>query len=84
LNAARSQQNRFSEPSFDEKGKGDGVLKIDDATVGHIQLVISLIEGRWVDIAEIFAMLDRILRQHSIDSVVKLSYGGLYHQNNPP
>lgn len=84
MNAARSQRNRFWEPSYDEKGKNDGVLKVEDATVGHIQLVASLVEGRWVDIGEIFAMLDKILRQHSIDSIVKLPYGGLHHTNNPP
>ncbi len=54
------------------------------AAVGHIQLVTSLVEGRWVGLAEIFAMLDKILRQHSIDSAVKLPYAGFCHQKNPP
>ncbi len=79
MNAARNhQQNRFSEPSSDKKGN------VDDATVGHIQLVASLVEGRWVDMEEIFAMLDKILRQHSIDATVKLSYDVRHHQDNPP
>ena len=56
------------------------MCKIDDATVGHIQLVACLVEGRWVGLAEIYAMLERILRQHSIDCCVKLPYGALYHQ----
>jgi hypothetical protein len=84
LNAARSEQNRLTEPSLDEKGNDDGVCKIDDAMVSHIQLVASLVEGRWVGLAEIFTMLERVLRQHSIDSVVKLPYGALCHQKNPP
>jgi hypothetical protein len=83
LNAVRSQQRRLSGPSLDEKGN-DGGCKIDDATVGHIQLVTSLAEGRWIGLAEIFAMLDKILRQHSIDSAVKLSYGALCRRKNPP
>lgn len=81
MNAARSEQNRLSGPISDDD---DGVSEVDGATVGHIQLVTSLIENRWIALAEIFTMLDKILRQHSIDSVVKLLYGGLYHQNKPP
>ena len=48
-------------------------IKFDGATVGHIQLVTSLIEGRLVGLAEIIAMLDKILRQHSIDSGRKIA-----------
>jgi DNA replication protein DnaC len=48
--------------------------------VGHIQLVTSLIEGRWVGLCEILTMLEKILRQHSIDSAVKLPYSALYEQ----
>jgi hypothetical protein len=81
LNAARSEQNRLSGPIADDD---DGVSEIDGATVGHIQLVTSLIEDRWIGLAEIFTMLDKILRQHSIDSAVKLPYAALCHQNKPP
>lgn len=87
MNAARSERNRLSEPISDEKGIDDGVCKVNDATVGHIQLVTSLVEGRWLGLSEIFAMLDKIfrqLRQHSIDSGMKLPYGALCHQKNPP
>lgn len=81
LNAARSRQNRLSEPSPEEKEDG---YTLDGAMVGHIQLVCSLIEGRWVALAEIYAMLERILRQHSIDCCAKLPYGALCHQKKPP
>ena len=57
---------------------------MDGATVGHIQLVTSLVEGRWVGLAEIFAMLDKILRQHSIDIDGKLPYAAISHQKRPP
>jgi len=84
LNATRSRQNRLSEPGFEEKGNDDGRCALDGATVGHIQLVTSLIEGRWVGLSEIFALLDKILRQHSIDSTVKLPYSALCRRKNPP
>jgi hypothetical protein len=81
LNAARSRQNRLSEPGPEEKEDG---CAVDGTMVGHIQLVCSLIEDRWVGLSEIFAMLDKILRQHSIDSAVKLAYAELCHRENPP
>jgi hypothetical protein len=84
LNAGRSQQNRLSEPSRDKNDTDDCGSKIDDETVRHIQVVTSLIEGRLVGLAEIFAMLDNILRQHSIDSAVKLPYAALCNQKVPP
>jgi hypothetical protein len=79
LNAARSRQNRLSEPGLEEKGNDSDGCTIDVAALGHIQLVTSLIEERWVGLSEIFAMLDKILRQHSIDFA-----GGLYRRKNPP
>ncbi|MBT8332588.1 MAG: hypothetical protein KJP06_09725 [Deltaproteobacteria bacterium] len=84
LNAGRSGQNHLPQLSCDEKGKDDYGCKIDDAAVCHIQLVTSLIEGRLVGLAEISAMLDKILRQHSIDSAVKLPYAALCNQKLPP
>ena len=84
LNVARSGQNRLSEANFNAKGNADVLCQIDDATVGHIQLVTSLVEGRWVGLAEIDAMLERILRQHSIDGCVKLPYGLSSAQKYPP
>ena len=84
MNAARNQQNRLSGASLDEKGNDDGGCGVDRATVGHIQLVASLVEGRWIGLAEIAAMLAKILRQHSIDSSQKLPYVALCHPENPP
>ena len=53
LNDARSEQNRLSEPSRGKNDNDDCGCEVDGATVGHIQLVTSLIEGRWVGLAEI-------------------------------
>jgi len=82
LNAGRRQTKL--ESSQDEKGNDDCGSLVDSATVRHIQLVTSLIEERLVGLAEVYAMLDNILRQHSIDAVVKLPYAWLCHQENPP
>jgi len=84
LNDARSEQNRLSEPSRDKNDNDSFGSAVDGATVRHIQVVTSLVEGRFVGLAEIFAMVDKILRQHSIDSAVKLPYAALCHQKNPP
>jgi hypothetical protein len=81
LNAARSRQNDLSEPGPEEKEDG---CTLDGAIVGHIQLVCSLIEGRWIGLSEILAMLDKILRQHSIDCSIKLPYGLCSAQKYPP
>lgn len=80
LNAARSRL-RLSEPSPEKK---EDRCTVDSAMVCHIQLVCSLIEGRWIGLAEIYAILERILRQHSIDYSAKLPYGALCHQKKPP
>ena len=84
MNAARSEQNRLLGPKIEEKGNEDGAYTVDGASVGHIQLVTCLVEGRWVGLYEILTMLEKILRQHSIDSAVKLPYSALCRQKNPP
>jgi hypothetical protein len=84
LNAGRCQQNRLPESRLDENGNDDCGFKIDDATVCHIWMVTTLIEGRGVGLAEITAMLDKILRQHSIDIEKKLTYAVLRHHKIPP
>ena len=63
-----------AEPSYDKNDNDDFGSEVVGATVRHIQQVTSLIEERLVGLAEIAAMLDKILRQHSIDSAVKLPY----------
>jgi len=84
LNDGRSQPNRLPESSLDENGNDDGGSKFDAATVNHIQMVTSLIEGRFVGLAQIRAMLDNILRQHSIGINGKLFYNALCYQKTPP
>jgi hypothetical protein len=84
LNNGRSQQKRLAQSRLDENGNGDCGSKFDGATVRHIQMVTSLIEGRFVGLAQIAAMLDKILRQHSIVIGGKLLYDAHCHQKTPP
>ena len=82
MNAGRRQTKL--ESSQDEKGNDDCGSLVDSATVRHIQLVTSLIEGRFVGLAEIFAMLDKMLRQHRIVIGGKLFYDAFCDQKVPP
>jgi hypothetical protein len=84
LNAGRSQQKSLPESRLDENGDDDCGYKFDAATVNHIQMVTSLIEGRFVGLAQTRAMLDTIMRQPSIVIGDKLFYDALCHQNTPP
>ena len=84
MNAARRRQERLPESIRDENGNDDCGSKIDDEIVCHIQVVTSLVEGRFVGLAEIFAMVDKILRQHSIDMDGKLPYAVICHLKGPP
>lgn len=84
MNNARGRKNRLSKPVLEEKGNDDRRWPVDSAAVGHIQLVTCLVKGRWVGVSEILAMLEKILRQHSIDSAVKMPYSALCHQKHPP
>jgi hypothetical protein len=84
LNNARSRQERLSEPLLEEKGNDEGGWPVDGAAVDHIQLVTSLVEGRWVGLSEILTMLEKILRQHSIVIGGKLFYGARCGQKTPP
>jgi len=77
LNSKRSQKCRLP-----ESGRGEN--DIDDATVNHIRMVTSLIEGRNVGLAEIYEMLCKILRQHSIDMDEKPTYAEFRLQKTPP
>ncbi len=68
---------RLAESSLGENG-------VDEATVYHIRMVTSLIEGRNVGLAEIYDMLCKILRQHPIDKGKKIPYFDCGYHNKGP
>jgi hypothetical protein len=84
LNKARSEPKPLAHSKLDEYGNDGCGSKIDTAAVSHIQVVTSLIEGRFVGLAEIFVMLDNLLRQRSIVIGGKLFYDARYGQKTPP
>lgn len=80
LNAGRGSPKPLPDLSCDETGNDD----FDTQTVRHIQMVVCLVEGRFVALAQVYAMLKKKLRQHSIDLVDKLPYAAINYRKNPP
>ena len=58
--------------------------KPDQSLLIHLKVVISLIEGRPVDLADIVFIVENILRQHSFDKEAKYVYPVPYSDNLPP
>jgi hypothetical protein len=82
LNARRN--NPLAEGSQDETPIDSCETGVDPSTVLHIELTTSLIEGRVVGLKEVIEMIERILRQHSIDKGKKVPYRGDRDHTNPP
>jgi hypothetical protein len=56
----------------------------DEVTVHYLQMLISLIEGRWVSMDEILAMLEKIMRQHSMGKRKRFRYDFAYPRAEVP
>jgi len=82
LNARRN--GRMPESNPNEKPTDSPETEIDQTTVSHIQMVTSLIQGRAVSLREVMGLINKILRQHSIDKRKKDYYAGAYHHKSPP
>jgi len=70
------QQEMFAENKIDfirEKG-----------ILSYIQMVIGLIEGRYVSMDEILKMLQKISRTHRIDRRRRFVYAFTYPSQRPP
>jgi len=57
---------------------------LNGAIVEHVQVVVSLIEGRCVSLKEVLAMLERKMRQHSLGKRRKIEYMMRQLNENPP
>jgi len=57
---------------------------IEEPILCHIQMVVSLIEERSVAMVDIFHMVERVLRQHSMDKVIRGGYGGEAYRERGP
>jgi hypothetical protein len=56
----------------------------DEVTVHYLQTLIGLIEGRWVSMDEILAMLEKIMRQHSMGKRKRFRYNFAYPRAEIP
>lgn len=84
LNARRNRRASFAESSHDENSDSTFGDTVDQTTLFHIQMTTSLIEERLVGLNETICMVDKILRQLSIDIRKKFDYAASYPQKNPP
>ena len=80
----RCLNSRRNEPATQRTQVEPCETGVEPAIVFHIQLTTSLIEGRAVDLKEIIMMIERILRQHSIDTGEKVPYRCGPDHCNPP
>ncbi len=82
MNARRN--GRMPESNPDEKPPEADAIEVDQTAVFHIQMVTSLIEGRAVSFKQVIGLIDKVLRQHSIDIDAKLAYAWPCQQKAPP
>ncbi|MBW2337125.1 MAG: hypothetical protein JRF47_10280, partial [Deltaproteobacteria bacterium] len=78
------RNGRMPELSPDGKPPEVGETEVDQTTVFHIQMVTGLIQGRAVSLKEVIGLIDKVLRQHSIDIDAKLAYAWSCQQKAPP
>jgi len=71
-------------PETKQEETTDDGCEVNRGIVKHVQMVTSLIEGRNVNLDGIYRMLNKVLRQHSIDTAEKSFYGDPGSQKIPP
>lgn len=59
-------------------------LKVKKGILSYLQMVIGLIEGRFIRMDEVLQMLRKIWRQHSIDRSRRFVYSFNYSSQRPP
>ena len=88
LNACRTQRDtsQKSPKESHEEELPPGALEttLDKQIIIHIRTLTSLIEERMVPLEDILCMINRILRQLSIEKGEKMVYGEAYHQSRSP
>lgn len=82
------QQQRSESAGLNGSPEGAGiedeVMEFDARMVKYVQVVTSLIEGRAVSRDEVLQMLNRCMRQHSIDRTRRIDYILRYLMQHPP
>jgi hypothetical protein len=79
-------EGKFKKKHLNARRKGQGLAKpkVDQTLIVHLRVVASLIEGRSVALAEIVALIKRILRQPCLDKWGKRQYKVPYSDSLPP
>jgi len=82
----QTAEGKFKKKQLNARRKGQRIAKpkVDQTLIVHLRVVTSLIEGRSVALAEIVAMIKRILRQPSLDKWGKRLYKVPYSDYLPP
>jgi len=82
----QTAEGKFKKKQLNARRKSQGIAepKVDQSLIVHLRVVTSLIEQRSVVLAEIVAMIKRILRQHSLDKWEKRIYEVPYSEHLPP
>lgn len=70
----RSSPNREEEPEKKSAANGDETPSFDATIVEHVQMVVSLIEGRRVSREEVLEMLATTMRQRSMSRERSIDY----------
>ena len=78
-NRARSLQSCQSDDggkdlAHEESPGQEIVVSLDEVALGHIQMMVSLIEKRYVKPSEILEMMEKIMRQHSMGKEGEWAY----------
>jgi len=70
----RQPDNGGNDLAHKEPSVQEMVICLDKVALGHIQMVVSLIEKRYVKLSEISKMVEKIMRQHSMVKGEELAY----------
>jgi hypothetical protein len=82
----QTAEGKFKKKRLNARRKGRGIPtpKVDQTLIVHLRVVTRLIEARPVSLAEIVFMVERILRQHSLDKQENIVYLGPCWRDMPP
>lgn len=58
--------------------------RLTSCIVGYVRLVVSLIEGRWLSWEEVWELINKILRQHSLERQRRIDYAVGRLNKEPP
>lgn len=81
-----SQEVSDEKPSEQQEEFAENKIEFirEKSILSYIQMVIGLIEGRYVSMDEVLKMLQKISRTHGIDRRKRFVYAFAYPRQRPP